>query len=89
MRRTIAALAVLTLLPLATVSAQRAVRREAHDVRVAQRELREDQADRRQAVRTGDRREVRQETREIRRDQRVLHREQRELKRAIVRHRQR
>ena len=87
MRRTIIALAVLALLPVASASAQRVVRREARDVRMAQRELREDKADRRQDARDGDRGEVRRDTREIRRDQRVLHREKRDLKHAVARRR--
>ena len=89
MRRTLVALAVALIVPLASASAQGRVRDEARDVRQARRELHDDQRDRRQAVRAGDTREVRQETREIKRDKREIRQEKRDVKRAVIRHRHR
>ena len=86
MRRTLVAFAVALIVPLASAAAQGPVRGEVRDVRQARRELHDDQRDRRQAVRAGDTREVRQETREIKRDKREIRQEKRDVKRA-VRHR--
>ena len=95
MRRThmmvaMVATTVALALPVFSASAQvgrHPVRREAGDVRDARRELHDDVRDRREAVREGDRREVRQESREIRYDKRNLAQEKRELHRTVVRHR--
>ena len=89
MRRTIVALAFLALLPVASASAQRVVRREARDVRMAHRELVRDRAELRRDVRAGDRRDVLRDRREIRHDTRVLQREKRELRRVVGRRRER
>ena len=89
MRRTIFALAVLALLPLASASAQRVVRREVRDVRIAQRELVRDRGELRRDIRGGNRRDVMRDRVEIRRDERALKREKRDVRRAVVRRRHR
>ena len=61
------------------------VRNEVHDVRDAQREVRRDERQRRVAVREGDQRRVRQETREIREGQRDVRQERRDVKRVVRR----
>lgn len=81
MRGRLFALALIAIVPLSNLSAQR-VRHEARDLRQAKRELQRDVVDRRQAARAGNERAVRRETREIQRDKRDIRQERRDLRRA-------
>ncbi len=82
MRRSLVTLFLLAVVPLAGLSAQ-SVRRESRELRHAERALRGDVIDRRQAARAGDATGVRRESREIRHGRRDVRQESRDVRRAV------
>lgn len=86
MRHLIIASLIVIAAPVATLSAQSPngpVKQEARELRDAKRDVNQDQRERRQAARGGDKATVKQETREIREGRRDVKQERRDVRRAV------